>query len=500
MMNLSQPPLAKFSAQAEKLLVWLLLSALALLSTLALGYAGLKLLRLSAASLFLLSCGMAATILALNYFLFRLLKNAPNTLIAFSVFLMALLPRMAFGWLAECAPVSDFANYHQFVQWFGEGDRQSVLNLSEAYQLAEFSGLAVLNYGLSLLFSPTLAGMRLASQVLSALICTVIFCLALPVHKPAAFLAALLYAWYPGSIVAAQIITNQHGATLFALLSFFPLLRAVQAKSFLPAILYAALSGILLTVSHFFHPSSVVTLLAVIFFCLVAAALAKRISALRILAALACFLLSFQMTMAGTLGLLRSQGLLSGTLHTNAGLSKIAVGLNPETSGAYSEEDYRAINAFPEEERNAQSLRLIQKRLSNPVALLKTLTAKTFSMWVRTDNLFLFYAQGVEAGRDGGTTRAETALAFAQVLQLWDALFTALLYASAALGLYAALKAPLGNTVRLLLWTTLGWAGVHILSEVQPRYRYFAFPMLAVFAGMGLSALKNRKQKGSSQA
>ena len=489
----------RFSSHTERLLAQLWVAALAILSVLSLGYAGLKILRLRPNIIWGFSCFACIIALCLFYFSFRLLQRKPVALICPALLALALLPRIAFGMLAECLPVSDFTNYHQFALWLSQGDVQRVAAIAQDYQLAEFAGLAVLNYGLSLLFSPSVAGMILSSQVLSALLCPLIFLLGRQIHKPSALLAALLYAFYPGSIVSAQIITNQHGATLFALLAFLPLLQAAKEPRFLSSAAYAALGGVLLTVSHFFHPSSVVIRIAIACFFLWTILRQGRSASLRLPVALCCFFLVFHLSLHGSLLLLKSHQLLPESLHTDAALSKIAVGLNPDTNGAYSAADYHAINALPYEERNAYALQLITERVSQPAALLKTLASKTFSMWVRTDNLFLFYIQGVEAGAGEAAQQTQAALAWGDALQLWDALFLSALYACAAFCLCDGQKSQNSAVLRLLLWVLSGWAGVHLLSEIQPRYRYFAMPMLALLAGIGLWHIWQNKARMTVQ-
>ena len=475
--------------QPEKPLVWLLAAILFALSLLSFAYTGLKLFRTEGGSIFWLSAVLAVAVPGLCIPLFFALKKTPPKLLPLWLFLLALIPRLLFGMLAECAPVSDFANYHQFALWLHAGNRQAVQNIAQAYQLTEFAGLAVLNYALSLIFTAGLGGMQFASMVMSACIAVLIYSLGAQYRKSCGLAAALVYIFYPGAILASQILTNQHGATLFTLLSFLFLLRALRSKRFFPALGYASIGGVLLVISHFFHPSSIVTQIAVFCFLIFFAWTQKR-GLLRALALSAAFLLTFQLALFAGTSALRHEQLLPAELETNSALAKIVVGLNPATGGTYSAEDYAAINATPSRSRNAYCIQIIKERISRPTLLLKTLAAKTFTTWVRTDNLFLFYEQGIEAGVHAGTPRAQTALAWAKALQHWDALFTAFLYAAAGIGVLCTLRQkPMNTCLRLLIWAILGWMAVHMLSEVQPRYRYYAMPMLSVFAGIGLAYL-----------
>lgn len=484
--------------RGEILLRRLLTALLACFSLASLGYSGLKILRLQPNLALLTVVAVAALSLGACILLYRVLQKASGLIISLVIFGVALLPRVLFSLLAAYAPVSDFAFYHQFALWLQEGNRQAVYDTVVHYQIGEFAGLAALNYGLSLLFTSSVAGMQLASHVLSALTCVVVYHLAAPYNKKAGLLAALAYAFYPGGIVAVQQLTNQVGATLFALLALLVLLRAIPSRGYWRFPLHMAGSAALLVVSHYFHPSSIITQIAVL--CFLGTLMLrsrKKGEVLRLGSGALAFLLAFSLLLSGGNALLEGQGLLPDNLSAQQSVlpRSIVMGLNPNTNGAYSLEDVEAIKAQPPENQVAYCLNLIAQRVSQPLPLLKTLVMKTFNMWVRTDNVFINYALGVEEGPDGGTPRAERALAFAQALQLWDLLFVMLLYGGAALGLVLALRGKGPLVACLLLWVVLGWVGVYVFIEAQPRYRFYAMPMLAVFFGIGVDFLLTRKKR-----
>ena len=75
----------------------------------------------------------------------------------------------------------------------------------------------------------------------------------------------------------------------------------------------------------------------------------------------------------------------------------------------------------------------------------------------------------------------------------------------AAIYLFAFIGVLFGRNTHsldlLLILIILGWAAVHLLIEVQTRYRFLAMPLLCIFAGRGirytgsvLSFLTNRKK------
>lgn len=481
----------------ERILGYLAAALLAGFSIASLAYTGLKLYRGSLGQLLWLLLFLAVAA-GSSLWLGRRLQKAPARLSGLVLLGVALLPRLLLFSIARCAPVSDFANYFQLARWLHQGQTDQVYQLVSHYQISEFAGLAVLNYLLSLVFTPTLAGMQLSSVVLSSLICLVIYQLGAEYRKDCGIYAALIYAWYPGSIVAAQQLTNQHGAVLLALLALLLLLKGLRETS-LPRLCIRGIGCAgLLVLSHFFHPSAMITLLAIVCFSVgLFWQWRNNRKALRRLGALLCsLLLALPLLQQGSLALLRRNGLLPQDSFPGTALSKIVVGLNPDTKGAYSLEDYTAIKAQPLEKQNAYCVSLIGERLRHPLALFKTLASKTFAMWIRTDNLFVFYQEGLSHLAGEG----KTAQWLAHALQLCDAALMACLYAGAAAGLWHMQRKRKNSLLlRLLLWAFWGWAGVHLLSEVQPRYRYYAMPILCLFFSLGaqwaLAQLQARRSK-----
>lgn len=482
------------SSKVSSFLRYLLAVFCAGFALLSLAYGGLKAIRLDISPLFMATLAFFAAAAALSIALFKRLQKASLWQVCVVLFTLAALTRFLFGLLAECAPVSDFANYLGMASAIRSGDRAAVAALVEHYQLPEFAGLAVLNAALSYVFSPTVSGLQMANVVITGLIAVMIFVLGSQFQRRCGLLAGLLYVWYPSNILSAQLLTNQHAATLFTLLSAWAMLRSVQTPKWLPALLSSLAAAALLVIAHFFHPSSLATRIA--FICFLAVLILhvwkRRNMLLRLVCILLCFFVCFQSLFAACLAGLRWAALLPAQGAGSTMLSKIVVGLNPETYGAYSLEDYTQISALPAEDRTDFCKEIILARISNPQALAKTLAMKTFNMWVRTDNLFILYDAGVRQGRDADTTRAETALEIARHFQLFDALFLALIFLGAFIGLafQKQISHDLGMT--LFLWLALGWLATHIFSEVQPRYRYYAMPYFMLFSSTGWIWLQDR--------
>ncbi|MDD3410224.1 MAG: glycosyltransferase family 39 protein [Eubacteriales bacterium] len=445
----------------------------ALVAGIGLVYCGSKLLRLPSIGLF---AGLAALYLAFGAGLWLAWRKGPRSpwAQALLVFAVAFALRAAFGLLHRCEPMSDFADYAASGRMLLAGDTEGVRALVERRGLDAFAGIGLVNALLGAVFSPTPAGWAMGDALLTALIAVCVWALGARYSRGVGLCAALLYAVYPAAIVSAQLMTNQHAATLLALLSLLCLLRAADGKALPRALAWVALSALLLTLSEWCHPSTLPTRIAAVAFVLAAMLGAKRERVLRLLALLCCFVLALFGAARGTDALMRGAGLTVGGQDASTTLSHIVVGLNPETAGGYSLEDYRRIDEAPQSERTALCLSLIAERAGDVPTALRTLAKKFVNMWVKTDNTFLFYLDTTE----------DTALGTLIVdIEALDAIFLTLLYALAALSLWLERRS---HTLDLTVWVLLGWYGANMLNEAQSRYRYFAMPLLMVLAALGV--------------
>ena len=179
-------------------------------------------------------------------------------------------------------------------------------------------------------------------------------------------------------------------------------------------------------------------------------------------------------------------------------ISKIAVGLNPETQGRYNERIYIIGNTMSREEAQREYKEMIISYLKNPKELLNTLIQKTKFMWGGCDTSFMFYKIDIEekvaSDTAGGTLGAAAHQLYPNYinslkgLTFADAVYTFFMYVFAAIGTVIFTRKRFAG-FDILLWTLLGWIGVHMLIEVQPRYRYYAMTIIAVFAGVGIAAM-----------
>jgi len=404
------------------------------------------------------------------------------------VFVLALGLRYFAYTFIVYTPTSDFLNYYNMGVAFTRGDYAAIANRAAEYHIAGFSGLGVLNGLIMRISGTSIRAFQLAQCVIASLSCVAAFLLARRFDEESAPAAGLLFAFYPANIVFSQVTSNQHLAVLFALLALWLAHIALSQTKPVRTLVFAISSGILLLLSYYAHPSTATTLLAlgVVWLVLLLAALRKRKELLRLLLAGAAFCIGFFALRAGTEAGLRAAGLNYPTTVNSSYLAKVVIGLNPETTGGYSESDWGMIWAQPESEQNAFCLKEIQNRLRQP-DLFGLFDTKLMRMWMVPDGSFGWATENAcpvsPAPPSAELLARDNWLAGAKLL---DFFYVALLFVFAWIG---GLFRRRGSAGDLLLWVLMGWMGVHLLIEIQSRYRYFGMPLLMILAAYGVLCL-----------
>jgi len=403
-----------------------------------------------------------------------------------AIFLLALALRFFAYAHILYKPTSDFQNYYDIGAAFVRGDYSFIASKAADYHISSFSGLGVIN-GLILLLSGTsVRAFQLAQCVISSFSCVATYLIARRFDEASAPAAGVLFALYPANIVFSQVTSNQHIATLFALLSIWLMLLAFSEPGFIKAGAFSLGGGVLLLLSYFSHPSTATTLLAFGLFWLVLllSALRKRRELLRLLLIGAVFCAGFFVLRTGAYAVLRTTGLSRPSAANSSYLTKVVIGLNPETTGAYSESDWGMVWAQPESEQNAFCLKVIRERLNQP-DLYGFFDTKLLRMWMVPDTSFGWATTGtlLPAQTGDGGIAASSWLAGAALL---DFFYVAGIFLFAWVG---GLFRRRGNAGDLLLWVFMGWIGAHFFLEIQTRYRYFGMPFLIIFAAFGVSCL-----------
>lgn len=399
---------------------------------------------------------------------------------AAAVFALALLPRLSLAFVQTYTPTSDFLSYWQMGQAFLRGDKALIAAVVDNSRAYEFAGIGVWEGFMQFVSGQTALGYQLLQCVITSGTAVLIYLLGSRMDRRVGLIAALLYALYPSNLAFSQVFTNQHLATFLALSAVLVFLKAMDETALRKSVLLGALAGALLLFSHYEHPSSIVTRAAFVVF---AALLCFDLRGqwLRVLCALAACLLLFSAGNALLGRLLLTQGYRLETTRGSVLKEGVLTGLTGETDGLLDSairDEYRALT-------DAEQSAAIMEKLLHPAELAKLFARKALKLWGAMDSSFVFYTHE--------TNGTETASAVSESLGALDVPFVAAVYLLSALGLVFNRKAR--GALRLPMLITAGWIGVYLIYEIQMRYRYYAMPLLMIFAAAGLVWLLGRGRK-----
>ncbi|AWB46013.1 hypothetical protein DCC85_18780 [Paenibacillus sp. CAA11] len=313
--------------------------------------------------------------------------------------------------------------------------------------------------------------------------------------------AGLLYGLYPPAILYCSVLTNQHLSMFLFTLAVYSALRTSTAFKHWPII------GLCLGAGQLIRPVGPVYL-----------GIFVLIAALQIIAGWRNH--GFNLSrlwpplkrVAGVLIIFIAVGQLWSYSWSILGAAdrplgdrepywKVMAGLNPQTTGAWSADDDAYARSYPlGEERDRAELSKIGERLEDKAGLLHLLGAKFDHMWGVQDSATYWSLTGTrQAGLDIPLTRIERVFyLLASGLGCFGCIRLALRARRDQKQEHAALvevetSQSLGFPLLALL--LLGYAGIHLLIEVQPRYRLDMLPLFFVFSGLGLSTLAYTRRK-----
>ncbi|QZA32006.1 glycosyltransferase family 39 protein [Hydrogenibacillus sp. N12] len=302
--------------------------------------------------------------------------------------------------------------------------------------------------------------------------------------------AGLVYALYPSTISTVSVLTNQHPADFFFYLAFCFFLCDLRLRERPRAIA----TGLALALGELFRPYGPLVLPVIAFFGLFRAAFVwlssersaseKRFwpalrKAVIPLETIAWVLIVFWLVTSAAGLALNAAGVTPYSLKSHDPYWKFVVGLNPASSGQYAEEDLRRFADLPTLQAQLEVEKaLVLKRLLDVDALLPLFWRKFCILWGSPDATF-WWNHGVHRPALEAALKAAERAAFLFVT------------ASAFVGLVLGMRrqdgrGPWPDGRMLLLWIVLGYAAVHLVIEIQVRYRYFALPTLSILAGAGL--------------
>jgi hypothetical protein len=294
-------------------------------------------------------------------------------------------------------------------------------------------------------------------------------------------IAGIVFAVYIPNIVLTSVLTNQHLATFLFYAAFYLLVKKGITHP------YAWIGiGVLLAFGDIMRPIGIVILLALTFFLCVVYFIGKeKVKKRTVFAKLVGIIGVFYVVHYMFSYSLIAAGVTDYPLSNRDPYWKFVLGFNHETSGRFSVPDYQLVNQYKEvgEERFALEKELIAERTADPVKLLQLAEKKFKLMWGDYDSAPYWGLEGYEHSNIKG------ALWVVEKLMYISIAFFALL------SLVALMKGNARKEHLFFLLVILGYVAVHLLIEIQTRYRYFIIPSFVIIHSYGVYIASTYFQK-----
>ncbi|MCL2004250.1 MAG: glycosyltransferase family 39 protein [Oscillospiraceae bacterium] len=319
------------------------------------------------------------------------------------------------------------------------------------------------------------------------------------VSEKAAQCAGFLYMLNPSVFFLLPVLTNQHLSNMLILLGVY--LYTSEKASRFPRGLTLAAAGAVLALGNAIRPTAIVAVGAILCVELVQCAdalMRKRgLEARRLLCAASlaaayfglAFILSFSV---------KASGLNPHGLSNRLPQWKFVTGLNYESNGHWNTQDSTDIFSLPTHgEREDRAKELLAERLSaGPGKILSLFRQKTRAMWISYDAPE--WAFGHWSGSPAITLPFIGNVTVTGLLQSAAMGFHCLVFCLSALSCWLLFRrrASGGLTVPCLLSVVfLFYFGIHLVIEVQQRYRDFGMLFIFILAAYGLEFLLNRPER-----
>ena len=444
-----------------------------------------------------------------------LLPQRRNGLFAVLLFAVSFAARALLAATLDTQPVSDFSVFHSAALKLVSGDLSYAAD--PYFQNWRYQHGIVLYYAMQIrVFGDCLLAMKLINCLWLAGTNTLLYLMGRTLfgERPARLAAAWYLVW-PGTFMLCSVLTNQHVSSFFLLLGLYAAIKCLTPaetglrhpatfharpqnipglRRLPPAArrkLLACGSGLSLAVGNLFRPQGIIVIAGLVLLVLIRllpSAEPDRASRCRpgtepvrlpgpsglllcLLPLVAAYLL------AGGIfsGLFRLSGISPDGLGNRFPLWKFVVGLNHETTGQYSQEDIKNIYKIPDiAARDEAALAAIRERLLPPSRLLSLFVEKSELMWAKKDNMQWGFSHLANATFQVGPLSFSFKSVAGRVLFLERAvalLAFLLAFAAQAVCLFARHREPTARLLPILLFAL--YYGMHLLIEVQPRYRDF---------------------------
>ncbi|MDF2659660.1 MAG: dolichyl-phosphate-mannose-protein mannosyltransferase [Paenibacillus sp.] len=434
----------------------------------------------------LLTAGSAAAVLLL---LGAAMRYAGRGVFLAAVLAVAISARLIWIVTVDTQPVSDFLDMHSGALSAAGGDFSFGTNdyfTRWVYQIGFtlYEALIITGFGTELIV------LKLFNVLFQAGTAVLVYLSAARTFgETGGRAAALLYAVYVPNIMMCSVLTNQHISVFFFFLGVYVLIRrGLGGKAdWLAVGLCFGFANLMRPLGSFF----VVGLVAyIVLFKLLPGFRERKWAALAIKTA-GAVAVYFIVQQSASFALVQT-GVTSYPLSNQEPYWKFMIGLNPDTNGGWSYDDTMYVLQFPQgEERNRAELELLKQRLADKRQVGALFLSKAKSMWGAEDSAPMWSIP--EQNRPALQKKLIQTERVQYVLLAFFGLIAMTVMA------YRGASAEASIFVLLLL----GYAALHIVIEVQTRYRFDIFPCVFILQSLGAAVLLDtfkRRPRGANEA
>ena len=401
---------------------------------------------------------------------------------AAALFLVRFVLALFFILWLNSQPVQDFDTMYSAARQLAQGSRTYLDNIyffNWAYQSAFVAYEALI----IALFGDCLFPLQLLNAVYLAGTNVLVYLIAKRfLAEKAAMTTGVLYAIYPAPLFLAGVLTNQH-LSVFLLYSALYLLLG---KELTPRRALGA--GTIMALGNAMRPIGVIMMLAAVLWLLIRAAHKADWKHILYGAAVAFGYFSIGAALSA---LIVINGINPEGLSNNQPMWKFVVGLNQDSSGCWNHSDYAAYLSLPTQEGHEAMTEVVKERLSvGPAKLVDLARRKSAVMWAGNEDLYWGFGH---LDQDAAALTFPVTLSWNSLQLLLGSLdkgIYLLVFGLALVGLILRLRKPerCGRSLPLVL-LLCGYYAVHLMVEVQSRYRYFLMPCVFLLAGISISQL-----------
>lgn len=387
-----------------------------------------------------------------------------------SLILVGILLRV--GWIVwiQTPPASDFLYLHTAAVSAATGDfsfSNSEYFASWVYQL----GFTMYEALIIKLFGSSLLALKLMNVLFSVGTAVIIYSSGAKIfNEPSGRIASLISILYVPNILMCSVLTNQHLSTFLFMLGCFLLIQDWNSKY---RWIYV---GLLFGLGNIIRPIGSVFLIGLVLFILfIQLRSYSKPQIWRALTKVAGVIVIFYLVQSLVSYSFIAGGVTQYPLSNREPYWKFMVGFNASSNGAWSMEDAKYVQQYKlGEERNRAELAVVRDRLDNLPAITALMTRKLVLLWGSADASTLWSLQELNKPD------------LSVLLNKIERVMYLLMSFFAALSLFALYRMKQPHMAYLYVLLILLYAGVHLIIEIQTRYRLDLMPAFILLQSYGV--------------